>query len=319
VPTWGEVLSELAQSAGEEQPVQFDAIRRKYLATLHAHTGRNVILYATKWTQTSPAPPSLVSISDEDLQGLMEVIHGLQGGSLDLILHSPGGAAEAAEAWVHYLRSKFDDIRVIVPSMAMSAATMLACAGDTIVLGKHSFLGPIDPQIIMETPLGVRAMPAQAVLAQFAMALDECRDQEKLNAWYPMLSQYGPALLIECRNACSMAEELVVDWLSKYMFSGETRPREKARRIARWLSDHRRFKSHGRRIPRDELLRRGLRVDALETDQQLQDLVLSVFHATTHTFDGTPAVKIIENHAGHAFIKSWRMFSRPEPTPSAPG
>jgi ClpP class serine protease len=29
--------------------------------------------------------------------------------------------------------------------MAMSAATMIACAADVIVMGKHSFLGPIDP------------------------------------------------------------------------------------------------------------------------------------------------------------------------------
>jgi hypothetical protein len=31
--------------------------------------------------------------------------------------------------------------------------------------------------------------------------------------------------------------------------------------------------------------------------------VLSVFHSTTQTFDGTGAVKIIENHVGSAFIK----------------
>ncbi|MBA7545518.1 hypothetical protein ES705_37887 [subsurface metagenome] len=30
---------------------------------------------------------------------------------------------------------------------------------------------------------------------------------------------------------------------------------------------------------------------------------MSVFHATTHTFNGTMAAKIIENHDGKAFIK----------------
>lgn len=35
----------------------------------------------------------------------------------------------------------------------------------------------------------------------------------------------------------------------------------------------------------------------------MQDIFLSVFHATTHTFNGTAAVKIIENHLGKAFIK----------------
>jgi hypothetical protein len=39
--------------------------------------------------------------------------------------------------------------------------------------------------------------------------------------------------------------------------------------------------------------------------------VLSVFHATTQTFDGTPAVKIIENHLGKAFVKMERTVSIP--------
>ena len=97
----------------------------------------------------------------------MEVSHGLSGDQLDLILHSPGGYPEAAEAIVAYLRSRFADIRVIVPQLAMSAATMIACAADKIVLGKHSFLGPTDPQIMLATPLGVRSVPAQSVLDQF--------------------------------------------------------------------------------------------------------------------------------------------------------
>jgi len=42
-------------------------------------TGRDTILYATKWTQASDVDPELLSITDEDIQGLMEVIHGLKG------------------------------------------------------------------------------------------------------------------------------------------------------------------------------------------------------------------------------------------------
>ncbi|MCB5658491.1 hypothetical protein LIQ27_20525, partial [Bacteroides fragilis] len=48
---------------------------------------------------------------------------------------------------------------------------------------------------------------------------------------------------------------------------------------------------------------KGLKIEYLEKDSQLQDLVLSVFHATTHTFSSTPAMKIIENQNGKAFIK----------------
>lgn len=304
MPTWSGILGELQQSQVKGQPPQFDAVRRKYLASVFEHTGREVILYASKWTQhDTNVSPDVVSIVDEDLQGIMEVIHGLKGPKLDFILHSPGGSIEAAEALVIYLRSKFEHIRVIVPQMAMSAATMIACAADVIVLGKHSFLGPIDPQIIIGTPLGPRMVPAQAILEQFEQAKNECQDPAKLGAWLPMLNQYGPDLLVQCENANRLSEELVRGWLETYMFKNDRNRKKKAKDIGKWLSKHGHFKSHSRHIPRDELERQGLQIEHLEIDQIAQDLFLSVLHATTHTFSGTNAVKIIENHMGKAFIK----------------
>jgi len=63
-----------------------------------------------------------------------------------------------------------------------------------------------------------------------------------------------------------------------------------------------------------------LNIENLENDQELQDLVLSVFHATTHTFNGTTAVKIIENHNGKAFIKAQQTIpiQLPPPPPASP-
>lgn len=141
MPTWGGILKELKDSQHGGKPASFDAIRRKYLVELSQYTGRAVILYSTKFATPGPISPELLSINDEDLQGLMEVTHGLTNTNLDLILHSPGGSLEAAEALVSYLRSKFDHIRVVVPNLAMSAATMISCAADRIMMGKHSFLG----------------------------------------------------------------------------------------------------------------------------------------------------------------------------------
>ena len=87
-----------------------------------------------------------------------------------------------------YLRSRFEHIRVIVPHLAMSAATMIACAADEIVMGKHSFVGPTDPQLLLATQLGIRPVPAQAVLDQFDRAQRESKDPTKYAAWVPMLS-----------------------------------------------------------------------------------------------------------------------------------
>ncbi len=52
-------------------------------------------------------PATFLSLVDEDIQGLMEVVHDLTGSELDLIIHTPGGSLGATEAFVNYLRSKW--------------------------------------------------------------------------------------------------------------------------------------------------------------------------------------------------------------------
>jgi hypothetical protein len=321
VPTWGELLQEHNAFAKRHPGVApFDPIRRKYLSLLSDYTGRSTILYATRWLQGSVSDSALVSIVAEDVEAFMEVVHGLDvARGLDLILHSPGGSPEAAEAIVHYLRKRFAQIRVIVPHMAMSAATLLSCAANEIVLGAHSSLGPIDPQLIMPSPGGgSMSAPAQSILDQFKRALDECQDPKNLGAWMPMLPQYGPALLKQCENALALAEELASEWLRTWMFAGNPTGADLAKKIAQSLADHSAFKSHGRPIHRDAAAKMGLIVTALEDDQKLQDLVLTVYHATTQVFTANPsAVKIVENQLGRAFIKSQQIVQvQVQPTPA---
>ncbi len=152
------------------------------------------------------------------------------------------------------------------------------------------------------------------------MAVEQCKDPTRLATWYPMLSMFGPDMLIQCRNASRKSRRLAREWLRAHMFAGHPDGVKRSAMIARWLSDHSRFGSHGRHIPREELIRRGLTIECLEQDQVLQDLVLSVFHATTHTFAGTGAMKIIENHQGRAFIQSVHtvVATPPSAPPQAP-
>ncbi|MBV9179537.1 MAG: hypothetical protein JO297_21115 [Nitrososphaeraceae archaeon] len=235
----------------------------------------------------------------------MQVVHGLHGDKFDLILHMSSGTVEAAEAFVSYLRTKFSDIRVIIPHAAMSTATMIACAANKIVMGKHSFLGPIHPQIVLPTPVGNQSVSAQDIIDQFRRARKERQDEK--NQRYLILNQYSPALLIQCENAISLPKTLVSEWLQKYMFAGRTDEDNVAtisKSIAAYLTNHAKFKSHARHINRDEAKSKGLIIEDLESDQKLQDLALSVFHATMHTFDGgVGLLKIIENHLGSAFAK----------------
>lgn len=316
MPTWSEILKELRETQKIEKKLPYDLVRRKYLKQLQEYTKRNTILYASNWTQGKDIPSNLISITDEDVQGFMEVISNLSGDNLDLIIHSPGGTAEATEALVKYLRSKFNHIRAIIPYAAMSAATMLTCAADVIIMGNHSFMGPIDPQLMVNTRLGRQVVPAQSIIEQFKMARDECKEDPKnLGVWLPIIEQYGPALIVQSEHASDLSKILVSEWLKNYMFSSCKNKETIAKEIANKLSKHSSFKSHSRHIEKMQAKNIGLKIEDLEKDEKLQDLVLSVFHSTTHTFEGTSAVKIIENHLGKAFIKKIQTIPFPIPAP----
>ncbi len=92
----------------------------------------------------------LLGINDEDMNGFMMAVHGLDRTSgLDLVLHTPGGSIASTESIVNYLQQMFrSDIRVFVPQIAMSAGTMIAmlirgwwCSGNSRVWARliHSF------------------------------------------------------------------------------------------------------------------------------------------------------------------------------------
>ncbi len=173
----------------------------------------------------------------------------------------------------------------------------------------------------MNTSLGARSIPAQAILDQFEMARTECQDPARLAVWLPMLQQYGPDLLVQCQNVSALSRELVQSWLTDYMFRGQLNAVERATSIASWLADHAQFKMHGRHINRERLREKGMNIWNLEQDKDQQDFILSIFHATTHTFNLSPAVKIIENHLGNAFINQLQqiLIQGAAGGPTAPG
>ncbi len=304
MPTWGQILNEINTKIQQGDQRAFDTVRQKYIQQLAAYTGRNVIVYASRWT-SGDAPPNLVSIIDEDIQGFMEAVHGLKGDQLDLILHTGGGSAEATDAIVSYLRQKFKHIRIIIPQAAMSAGSMLACSADELIMGKHSFLGPIDPQFILQTSVGIQAIPAHAIIEQFEKAQKEISENTKqLNSWLPMLSQYGPALLVQCKNQIDFGQQLVESWLNAFMLKGQDG--SNAKKIAEYLSTHGNFKTHSKHININEIKKLGLNVTELESDQNFQEHVLSAFHATMLTLS-TTAIKIICNQNGNAFVKQMQI------------
>lgn len=193
-----------------------DIVRRRKLLTLQKLTGRNTIIYASDFL--SPEKVRVVGgevgLDLTDKEGFVEVTHALQGDTLDVILHSPGGMAEAAESIVELLRAKFTDIRFIIPSVAKSAATMLAMSGNQLVIDERSELGPTDPQMQVNRDGHIIRSPAHAIKEQFKIAqADIIKNPQKLSPWLPILRQYGPSLLSECDMSLGLSRELVTKWI----------------------------------------------------------------------------------------------------------
>ncbi len=299
MPNFSQIVNE-AVAIGN----QFDVVRRKYIKQLFELTGRNVIVYYSAFLQ-KPSPDQLrpfLQVSDSDKNGLMATIHQLdKTKGLDLFLHTPGGDAAATESLVQYLRQMFGtNIRAIVPQIAMSAGTMIALSCKEILMGKHSNLGPIDPQI--------GGIPAHGVIEEFRRATLEIQsaanDAEraaKIAVWQPIIAKYHPTLIGECQHAITWSTSMVAEWLRTGMFADDPEAEAKAARIVADLGSHDLTKTHARHIAFDKINDLGIKVIALEDDQTLQDAVLSVHHACVNTMLQTPVVKIIENQNAVSF------------------
>jgi hypothetical protein len=297
MPTWGELNDELTrtQSDLKEQLLPQGVLRRKYVEALSAFTERDTFIYYTGWMDGTSLPQGSVSLVLADMAGFMEACSKTKYRELDLVIHSPGGEADAVEQIAEYLRTQFDHIRVIVPIAAMSAATMLALSADEVVMGAHSQLGPIDPQVTIMTAEGPRTASAQAIRDQFEMAKKECADPKLMSAWLPILRMIGPGLLASCDHSAKRAEQIVEKAMKQHMLANVPSGAKKAKSAAKWFGDAKTFLSHGRPVRRDEAREHDVVVKDLEDDATFQDLVLSVHHATMLSFAGGAGIaKLIE-------------------------
>jgi hypothetical protein len=103
------------------------------------------------------------AITDETVEDVFEDLRekykiGIAGccDRLDVVLESGGGSIDAAyNIGLLLRRYAAKELNIIIPRWAKSAATVIACAGDEILMTPIAELGPVDPQITMFNPLEV--------------------------------------------------------------------------------------------------------------------------------------------------------------------
>ena len=304
MPSWSDLQSTINGLDPKPRAEYVDNQLKALAKEIGTHYDRNVVYYASSFLQKPMVPSTFTSLNMEDINGFMAGIHGHDfDKGLLLILHTPGGMPEAAQTIVDYLRSKFDQIDVLIPTYAMSAGTMIALGCDNVIMGRQSQLGPTDPQLAV----GNYGSSAHSIVDQFNDAKSDISKNPILaHAWAPVLEAFGPALLQEAKKSISYAETLVKDWLSKYMLSDKENGEQIAQSAAKYFAGNH-HGSHGRRINRNDLRSLGIKVTDLEDDQELQELVLTLYHLSTIIFDNSPSSKFVVSSNERLWVKNMQV------------
>jgi hypothetical protein len=302
--------------------------RQELLRKIEKKTGRPVIVYAAN-LNVANIPNSL---DHSDVTPFADLTRTITGSNLDVLLHSPGGLAEAAERIVHLLRARFTSIRFIIPHSAFSAATMLATAGDELVLDDTSALGPIDPQIQFRDPQTGQSsiVPTQAILEGFENAKTDIKaDPDVLGVYLPLLNKLDLALFEICKNANKLAESLVSEWLKTYLLKDEADPAARAKEVTEYLSKHKDRLSHGRPITLGtvkDVLKIQHIVD-LRDDPDLREMIGELWAEIEWFVESTGTSKFFENAYGVGFRRTFQQiqqiglqlpFPIPQPAPQPP-
>ena len=198
-----------------------------------------------------------------------------EGAKVDVLVHSTGGDGLTAWKLMSILRERFDDVAVLVPFTAFSAATLFALGANEIVMHPHASLGPIDPQITISQPDGSRRNFAYEDVGAFLRFLSsEAKISEQIHVSAvieKLFSVVDPVNLGGAKRASELSSAVGERLLLMHMTGGEDKAR--AREIAEGLNKS--FFAHADAVSRTRA--RGLHLKIAEDDAELEKLMWEVY------------------------------------------
>jgi len=219
---------------------------------------RNSTVIPLLMDETRSITHYLVSEVYDQIKSIEE--QGLLKEDVDVILHSGGGDVDAAYHLGLILQGVCKgNLTIIIPRYAKSAATLLACSGNTIAMDLPSELGPIDPQI--EDPTTKRWVSILSITKtiDFLKTLEKGPLLEELAKRIPVLEIGDYDRLI--RHVCTCVEELLL----RRMLKNDKNRKELASKIAKALTQ--KFQHHGMCIDISKAKEIGLKVVQLPPEQ----------------------------------------------------
>jgi len=291
-----------------EKKRSFDEIskeRKIQLKRISEIRKREIIVYASDSAKNAPS-----QISPADLLPFKDQLSFIKTDDVDIIIETPGGIAETVEDMVELVRLKHQKVGIIIPGSAKSAGTIFSMAGDEILMGISSTLGPIDAQVLSNG----KRFSADAFLDGLQKIKQEVVDTGKLNpAYIPILQNISPGEIQHFENAQNFSKTLVKNWLSKYKFkywekhnsTGEpVTPEDKEKRadeIANKLCKHSDWLTHGRSIRVSDLEAMRLKITNYTDNTDLCDAIDRYYTLLRITFDMTGIYKIFETFCSQIY------------------
>jgi len=294
---------------------EITAERKKQLARIASIRQRpSILTIASDLLKRGP-----ISIDYSDILPIADQIDNLSGNEVDVILETPGGSAEIVEDIVKLLRNQFSKLGIIVPGTAKSAGTIMAMAGDEILMGPASSLGPIDAQVLHQG----KQFSADAFLEGLEKIKREVEETGQLNrAYIPILQGISPGEIQSCENAQKFSGTLVTNWLANFKFEPWTthlssgkpvtdeEKQSRAREIADHLCDHGYWLTHNRSIKIEDFDQMRLKVIDYSKDPDLFDAIKRYYTLLRMTFD-TNIYKLFETPTSQIY----RFLIPPVPPP----
>lgn len=196
-------------------------------------------------------------------------------GKLDIIIDSGGGDIDAAFNLAALFR-KFgnEELIFIVPSWAKSAATLLVCGGDKILMTPIAELGPLDPQITQIDPLEKRVEQFSPLHIESTLSLirKEYENGNKYLADKLMERLQFPLTLGSFLKSLDIGKQYLIKLLSSRMLKDTT---EKSESVANKLTKG--YADHGFCINCNEAKEIGLTIDELEGSEL--DIIWEIYRA----------------------------------------
>jgi len=227
-------------------------------------------------------PGAMGQISEDAVRPMYEHVRALGFAGvprIDLFLYSRGGSIDAPWRIVSMLREYCQELNVLIPYRAHSAATLIALGGDHIVMGKKGELGPIDP-IMSKFERGERTVIQEEMsvedIMSFVSFLKErvgIEDDAALASSMNILAEkLNPWLLGAIYRAHSH-----IRLVARKLLACQQNPLDEQRvdRIVAALAEETYF--HGHDIARSEAKEMGLPI--VEPDEELEKLMWQLFEA----------------------------------------